>query len=67
MNQRVGITLSVIMPDDPDQQNALALSVLGHLARVASRFGVDLADGEVYAMINDVSDLETPEDEGDGQ
>jgi hypothetical protein len=50
-NQRVDIQLSVVMTEDVDEQNALALNLLSHMARVASRFGVDLTAGAASAYI----------------
>lgn len=59
--QRVEITLSVVMDEDSDQQNALALNVGAHLLRVADRFGVYAHDGAVSVVISSVEDEEAEE------
>jgi hypothetical protein len=55
MTERVEVTISMVMTEDRDQQNALALNMLTHMAEVADRFGVVLGGGETWARVDTVT------------
>lgn len=55
MTTRVEINISVVMTEDPDQQNGLAISLLSHLINVSGQFEVDITDNRTHATVTTVA------------